>query len=83
MSTRKRMSRNEHGEPVLVITVEGHSDIYRLARGMETLQVEFCDLGRRILAGLDRHRPGLVDDLTAYMGPSDPRRAPNAWKRHR
>lgn len=82
MAVTKRMSRNEHGEPVLTIVVEGHHDIYRLARGMERLQVEFADLGRRILAGLDRQRRGLVDALTRQMG-AGPDVMPNAWKRYR
>ena len=57
-------------DPRLVITVEGLHDVYRLARHLETGQVEFAALGRRILRSLDEQDPGVVRHLTARMGTS-------------
>lgn len=49
-----RMTFNEHGDPKVTITVEGWSDVYRLADGLTTLQVEFCAVGRKILRSTKR-----------------------------
>lgn len=75
------MRRNQWDEPILTIDLEGHHDIYRLARALERAQVEFAVLGRKMLAALDRQHPGLVDALTRQMGPSEPGR--NMWKQYR
>lgn len=57
-------------DPIITLVVEGHHDIYRLARHLETGQVEFCAIGRGMLKALDRFQPGLVRALTAQMGPA-------------
>jgi hypothetical protein len=48
MSLDKRVTWNEHGDPILTITAAGHSDVYRLACHLKRGQCEFADLGRRI-----------------------------------
>lgn len=57
-------------DPKLTIVVEGISDVYRLARHLETGQVEFAELGRRILRSMDDQAPGSVRYLTTRMGPA-------------
>ena len=64
-------------DPRLVIEVEGISDVYRLARHLQTGQVEFATLGRRILEGMDRQAPGSVHYLTDRMGPAWARQSTN------
>lgn len=49
--------------PRLVIEVEGIDDVYRIARALEGHQVEFSEIARGTLKGLD---------LVAKMGPHDP-----------
>lgn len=75
MTVRKRLTKHIdpvlHGyEPTLVITVDGLADVYRLARHLETGQVAFSALGRRILHSMDRQAPGSVSYLTKRMGPA-------------
>lgn len=50
----KRLTKNEHGDPVLTIRVTGVSDVYRFADGMTRLQSEFCAKGRLALRSLWR-----------------------------
>lgn len=50
----KRLSRNEHRDPVLTLTLTGVHDVYRFAFGMTYMQVEFCAVGRKALASLRR-----------------------------
>ena len=57
-------------QPTLHITVEGLDDVYRLARHLETGQVDLHELGRRILHSMDRQAPGSVSYLTKRMGPA-------------
>lgn len=52
MAISKRVTFNDHGEPKVVITVEGWSDAVRLAWALQHLQVEFGELGRRIYGSL-------------------------------
>jgi len=69
--------------PVLVIEARGIDDVYRLARVMETAQVEFSAIGHATLVGLDRRYPGIVRALVARMGPTRwgyPGRKPRAKK---
>jgi hypothetical protein len=54
MIRASRMTFNEHGDPKVTITVEGWSDVYRLADGLTTLQVEFGGIGRKMLAATKR-----------------------------
>jgi hypothetical protein len=73
---RKRLQRRIDDatggyQPRLVITVEGLDDVYRLARHLETGQVEFGRLGRRILRSMDDQAPGVVRHMTERMGPSN------------
>jgi hypothetical protein len=57
-------------DPRLTITVEGITDVYRLARHLELGQSEFAALGRRILRSMDDQAPGSVRYLTTRMGPA-------------
>jgi len=54
MSTDKRVTFNEYGEPVVVITIKGWDDAFRFAWALAHLQCEFVDLGRRIAGSLRR-----------------------------
>lgn len=54
MSIRKHVRWNEHGDPILTIKVEGHSDVYRLACHLKRGQCEFADIGGRIQRSLRR-----------------------------
>ena len=56
--------------PRLVIEAKGIDDVYRLARVMESAQVEFSEIGHSTLVGLDRRYPGIVRALVARMGPT-------------
>lgn len=56
-------------QPRLTIVVEGIDDVYRIARHLETGQVEFGRMGRAILRSMDDQAPGSVAYLTARMGP--------------
>lgn len=49
-----RVTKNEHGEPVLTVTVTGFHDAYRFADGMTRLQCEFAHHGRNRIASLRR-----------------------------
>lgn len=51
--TTKRLTFND-GEPKLVITVVGHSDVFRFAWAMQHLQCDFADVGFRVYDGLKR-----------------------------
>lgn len=44
-----RLSRNEHGEPVLTITLVGWHSIHRFAYNLLGHQCEFAEMGRKIL----------------------------------
>lgn len=52
-----RITKNEHGEPTVTITLTGFSDIYRFAHHMEHGQVEFGEAGRGIIRRLRRRVP--------------------------
>lgn len=54
MSTEKRVTFNEHGEPTVVITIKGWDDAFRFAWAMAHLQCDFSDVGRRIAGSLRR-----------------------------
>lgn len=72
MSLTKRVTWNEHGDPMLTIKVVGHSDVYRLACHLERGQCEFADMGRRVIGSL-RRRWGarkLAALESYYWGPS-------------
>lgn len=76
MAVRKRLQRRIDPvlggyDPRLVIVVEGLSDVYRLARHLETGQVDFAQVGRRILRSMDDQAPGSVRHLTERMGPAN------------
>lgn len=58
-------------DPKLVITVENLDDVYRLARHLEHGQVQFAELGRRILRSMDDQAPGVVRAMTERMGPAN------------
>lgn len=74
---RKRLSKRPNWpdgtgyDPRLVITVEGSSDVYRIARLLESGQVEFQRLARAILRSMDQQAPGSVASLTHAMGPAN------------
>lgn len=55
MSTEKRVTFNEYGEPVVVITIKGWDDAFRFAWAMGHLQCDFSDVARRIAGSLRRH----------------------------
>lgn len=48
MSVDKRVTFNEYGEPTVVITLRGWSDVVRFTDRMFSWQCEFGDLARRI-----------------------------------
>ena len=52
MATSKRVTFNEHGEPKVVITIEGWSDTVRFGWAIQHLQCDFADVGRRIYGSL-------------------------------
>lgn len=54
----KRVTFNEAGEPVVVITLTGWDDAFRFAWALGHLQCEFADLGRRIGGSLRRRIGG-------------------------
>lgn len=73
MSHTHTVHRNEHGEPVLTITVVGAYDVYRFCRGLERLQVEFCATGRRALRQLERRMGrSYFDALAVHLEGSGP-----------
>lgn len=71
---RKRLTKRGT-EPRLVVTITGEADIYRLARfcEMQGLRngtfMRWHTLGLSVLRGLDRQRPGSVQELTQALGP--------------
>jgi hypothetical protein len=67
---QKRVDQHFGYDPKLVIVAEGLDDVYRLARHLETGQVEFAAMGRRILRSMDDQAPGVVRHLTTRMGPA-------------
>lgn len=67
----KRLDERGQYQPRLVITVEGRHDVYRLARNLETGQVQFAALGRRILRSMDEQEPGTVRRMTERLGPAN------------
>lgn len=54
MSTEYQRSRNEHGDPVLTITVTGSHDIFRLNWNLLHAQCEFSDAARKTYQWLRR-----------------------------
>ena len=54
MSTEKRVTFTEHGEPVVTIRITGYHDAFRFAWAMAHLQCDFADVGRRIGGSLRR-----------------------------
>lgn len=54
MSTDKRVTFNEHGEPVVTVTILGWDDAFRLSWALAHLQCDFADVGRRIGSSLRR-----------------------------
>lgn len=57
MSALYRASRNQHGEPVVTITLVGFHDIHRFAYNLLKHQCEFARMGTQILKG-QRRRVG-------------------------
>jgi hypothetical protein len=51
---KKRLTRNEHGDPVLTITVTGTSDVYRIGWYLQRAAVDHASLGRRIHRSMKR-----------------------------
>jgi hypothetical protein len=49
-----RITRNEHGEPTVTITLTGYHEVYRFAHHMESGQVEFGLAGNGIIRRLRR-----------------------------
>ncbi len=54
MSAECRRSRNQHGDPVLTITVTGSHDIYRLNWNLLHAQCEFSEAARATYQWLRR-----------------------------
>lgn len=54
MSTEKRVTFNDYGEPHIVVTIDGWHDAFRFAWAMSHLQCDFSDVGRRIGGSLRR-----------------------------
>jgi hypothetical protein len=54
MSHSSVVTKNEHGEPVLTVTVTGAYDVVRFANVMRHGQVEFGDSGRQAHARVQR-----------------------------
>lgn len=54
MATDKRVTFNEHGEPVVTLTITGWHDAFRFAWAISHLQCDFADVGRRIAGSLRR-----------------------------
>lgn len=54
MATEKRVTFNDHGEPIVVVTITGWHDAFRFAWALAHLQCDFADLGRRIGGSLKR-----------------------------
>lgn len=48
------VTTNEHGEPVVTITLVGYHEMYRFAHHMEKGQVEFGKAGNQIIRKLRR-----------------------------
>ncbi len=48
MSIEKRVTFNDAGDPHVVITIDGYSDVIRFTERMLEWQCEFADYGRRI-----------------------------------
>lgn len=54
MSTEFKHSRNQHGDPVLTITVVGFHDIFRLQWNLLHAQVEFSAAARKTFQWMRR-----------------------------
>lgn len=54
MAIEKRVTFNQHGDPRVVITIEGWSDVVRFGWAIQHLQCEFSALGRRMYDSLRR-----------------------------
>ncbi len=54
MSTTTERTRNEHGDPVLTITVVGFYDIFRLSWNLLGAQVEFSEQARKTFQWMRR-----------------------------
>lgn len=69
MSIRtRRLSYNDHGDPRLVIEIEGFHDIYRFANHLLSGQCEFADIGHRTIRKLKRRlRKRRWEWLMRYM----------------
>lgn len=50
----QRHQTNQHGDPVLTITLTGVDDVYRFAHHLTRGQCEFAAAGRKTLAYLKR-----------------------------
>lgn len=48
MSIEKRVTFNDAGDPHVVITLDGYSDVIRFTENMLSQQCEFADCARRI-----------------------------------
>lgn len=74
VSATYRASRNQHGEPVVTITLVGGSDIHRFAYNLLRQQVEFARMGRQILKGQRRRmgRKAWVEMWRMYHGDAEP-----------
>jgi peptidyl-tRNA hydrolase len=54
VSISKRVTKNEHGDVVLTVTLIGAYDAMRFADGMRHLQCEFGEQGRKALKSIRR-----------------------------
>lgn len=54
MAVEKRVTFNEHGDPHVVITIDGWSDVVRFGWAIQHLQCDFSAVGRRIFDSLRR-----------------------------
>ena len=62
MSVESRVRRNKNGDPVLVITVIGVADMYRIGEVFTRQQTDFVPIARRVMRYLYRYlgRPRFV-----------------------
>lgn len=55
MSTQlSNLAWNEHGDPVMTLTITGVHDVFRFAHHLTRGQCEFADVGQRVLRRLKR-----------------------------
>ena len=54
MSIAKRVTFNDAGDPHVVITLDGYSDVIRFTENMLSQQCEFADCARRIRRSIEK-----------------------------